>query len=331
MNIKIIPVFLGMLCCVSCSKNNAAKNESNYVVSTFVGSKISTSNVNGFTGSGGICIDAGGNLYSSDIHGSWKITPDTVVTLVVSLLEYEQSFPPNLPFQWGGAGLIINGQGNFYSVAPSLNMIFKATLISTTTYGILYPFAGGGANGFVDGGGDSAEFSLPTSSTFDAQGNMYVLDQQGAAIRKVTPAGQVSTFVTTNSFTDIFSSKSLMAIVCDPAGNIYASDADDHKIWKVTPSGQVSTFATNIGDGPEALTIDGSGNLFTVDGYVVWKISPGGSVSEVAGTDGTTGYKNGPGNSATFGYLGSIAVDASGTIYVGDGGNNVIRKIVPAQ
>lgn len=49
--------------------------------------------------------------------------------------------------------------------------------------------------GSLDGTGSTARSSKPASLTLDAVGNLYVADTGNHTIRKVTPAGSVSTVV----------------------------------------------------------------------------------------------------------------------------------------
>lgn len=78
--------------------------------------------------------------------------------------------------------------------------------------------------------------------------------------------------------------------------------------------------------GPGPLALDGSGNLYVFDSQRVRKVSPDGTVSTLAG-DGTTGFQDGPGASAKFGWVEQIAADAAGNVYVADRGNHRVRKV----
>jgi hypothetical protein len=96
----------------------------------------------------------------------------------------------------------------------------------------------------------------------------------------------------------------------------------------------VSAKALSAGGHPAsivAMAVDSAGNLYGADrgNSRVLKITPDGLVTTLAG-DGSVGYVNGPGASARFDNLVSLAVDKRGTVYVGEGyPNTCIRKIAP--
>jgi len=84
-------------------------------------------------------------------------------------------------------------------------------------------------------------------------------------------------------------------------------------------------------NGPYAVAADTAGNLFVADNWnrTIRKITPTGVVTTLAGTPGSYGAGDGPGNIALFGNPWGIAVDAAGNVYVADAFFNTIRKITP--
>jgi len=214
-------------------------------------------------------------------------------------------------------------------------------------------FAGNGNTGFVNGADTVAQFAGPTGIALDQQGNVYVVDAQNYAIRKITPGGQVSTlagngnqgYVNGAGATAEFSSPNGIAV--DGQGNVYVSEGsstDDNRIRKISPAGVVSLFAgrgrmgfTNgVGlmasfSTPGGMAFDQQGNLYVADQYnnAIRKITPSGMVSTLSG-NGKQGAVNGPIDSAEFNVPADVTIDPLGNIYVADNYNALIRKISPA-
>jgi sugar lactone lactonase YvrE len=208
----------------------------------------------------------------------------------------------------------------------------------------------------VDGTGAGASFNFPDGVAVDAAGNVYVADSSNSLIRKITPAGVVTTLAGTAgtigfadgpAATAKFWSPSGVAV--DAAGNVYVADTNNNRIRKITPAGVVSTLAgsstgawgfTN-GTGsaasfyyPKDLVLDTAGNLYVADSgnNAIRKVTQGGVVSTVAGGGiGVVGSTNGATASATFNAPRGVAVDAAGNVYVADTGNHLIRKIAAGQ
>ncbi len=207
-------------------------------------------------------------------------------------------------------------------------------------------FAGNGTLGFTDDMGTAARFYQPTGVALDAAGNVYVADAENNRIRKITPAGAVSTLAGsgtsgsvdgTGTAAQFFSPRS---VAVDASGNVYVADGANHLIRKITPAGEVSTLAGSGEDGfadgegtaaqfyfPKGIAVDASGNVYVADdiNHRVRKITPTGTVSTLAGS--TSGSTDGDGTAAKFNRPTGIAVDALGNLYVADAANHRIRKI----
>jgi len=192
-----------------------------------------------------------------------------------------------------------------------------------TPAGVVSTFAGSGTAGFVNGTGTAASFNFPGGVTIDASGNLYVSDTFNGAIRKITPAGVVSTFA----------SGGLIAnpeqIVADAAGNLYAIDWGTNDIVKITPAGVTSAIAGGFYS-PFGLALDGAGNVYVSDfSNRIFKVTPAGVTTVFAGS-GTAAATNGVGAAASFNNPNFLVADAAGNVYVMDTNNNLVRKITPS-
>lgn len=212
--------------------------------------------------------------------------------------------------------------------------------------------------------GLAARFNNPQGITHDASGNLYVVDTGNQKIRKITPAGIVTTLAGRSRspgsadgvrFNAQFNSPTGIAI--DASGNLYVADTGNNTIRKITPDGVVTTLAGTPGpsgdaDGsgavarfnqPSNIAIDAAGNLYVTDtgNLLIRKITPDGSVSTLVGQTGVRGNDDGDPSSATF--LGPVGItaDEAGNLYITDVQLDVtspiltrdltlIRKITPA-
>jgi len=232
-----------------------------------------------------------------------------------------------------------DANGNIYVADAGNNKIRKVTPAGVVTT------LAGSTNGFADGTGDAAQFNYPYGVTTDADGNFYVADKDNHKIRKVTPAGVVTTLAgSTSGSTDGTGTEAQFngpySVATDANNNVYVADASNSTIRKVTSAGVVTTLAGSTGgfaDGTGSaaqfqyaygVATDANGNIYVADTYnhKVRKITSAGVVTTLAGSTG--GYADGSDTAAQFNYLTGVATDAAGNIYVADKDNHKIRKIV---
>lgn len=208
----------------------------------------------------------------------------------------------------------------------------------------------GGSPELVDGPAEGARFSAPHGLVVDANRNVYVADTQNPAIRKITPAGIVSTIAggrgrwgsadgpgATASF------NSPWGIAIDQQGNLYIADTYNYKIRKIDATGYVSTLAGTGTRGsldgaafsaqfsePSSLALDGAGNIYVCDmaNHTIRRIATDGMVATIAGVAGVPGYADGSGANARFNRPVGLAIDSLGNIYVADTQNHCIRKLI---
>jgi hypothetical protein len=246
-------------------------------------------------------------------------------------------------------GLRVDNKGNVY-VSDSSNY----TIRKVSSAGVVTTVAGTpGKLGSTDGPIATALFAGVGGVAIDSLGNLYVADTGNYTVRKVTPAGIVSTLAGvagvrgevdgTGSAARLFDPQNLAV---DGAGNIYVSDGMGDVIRMITQAGVVTTLAGTPGtagsaDGtgsaamfndPTGINVDGAGNVYVADygNDTVRKIAPGGVVTTIAGSPLTVGGADGTGSAASFNGPAGLGVDSSGNIYVADSGNDTIRMINPA-
>ena len=185
-------------------------------------------------------------------------------------------------------GLVRDAAGNFYvSDAGDNNLIRKIAPDGTVST------LAGRTEGFADGAGHSAAFNTPSGLAIDAAGNLYVADTGNNAIRKIDPAGHVTTI----------------------AGDGQAGLRD----------GAAAQARFN---GPLGLDVDQAGNVYVADTYndAIRRISPDGQVTTIAGGHGT-GFADGTGPDAQFDTPCNVMLDGQGVLIVADTHNDAIRKI----
>ena len=241
------------------------------------------------------------------------------------------------------AGVAVDGAGNIYVADTPNNTIRKIT-----ADGVVTTFAGSaGVPGSSDGMGSSARFNHPIGVAVDGAGNVYVADNANYAIRKITPAGLVTTFAGgTDGFNDGTGSAAQFfdpgAVAVDGSGTVYVGESSANKIRKITFDGVVTTFAGGLASGsidgtgsnamfhgPAGVAVDGVGNVYVADtgNHTIRRITSSGVVTTLAGTAGSSGSADGTGSAARFNYPAGMAVDGAGNLYVVDYGNHTIRRI----
>jgi hypothetical protein len=219
--------------------------------------------------------------------------------------------------------------------------------------------AGNGTSGYSGDNGlaTSAEMNIPAGVGIDSAGNIYITEYIGCRIRKVTIAtGDISTVAGTGTCANTADGGQATStaiyhpnhrVAFDSSGNFYFAESGNNKIRKVNIStGVITTVAGNgtagsTGDGaaatsatlnnPADVYVDSSNNLYIADAgnNKIRKVTNStGYISTVAG-NGTAG-STGDGAAATSAELSSpqtVTLDSAGNIYIGDYGNNKIRKV----
>jgi len=319
----------------------------NWVVTTLAGWAGNPGSVNGtgsearFDSPYGVVADSAGNIYVTDTFNEVirKLAPvgtNWTVTTLAGLGGNHGSIEgsgSDSRFN-GPSSVAVDNAGNVY-VADQINH----TVRKVTSQGVVTTLAGlAGYGGSQNGTGSVARFNDPDGVAVDGAGNVYVGEYFNGAIRKVTPAGVVTTLATGLG--------SPYGVAVDSATNLYVADSEGSTIRKVTRFGSVTTWAGSAGlsgnaDGlggaarfnqPSGLAVDSATNVYVADrwNHTIRKVTPGRVVTTIAGVAGSSGSIDGIGNAARFNLPSGIAADSAGNLYVADAYNNAIRKLTPS-
>ncbi|MEB3205176.1 MAG: hypothetical protein VKP57_10805 [Candidatus Sericytochromatia bacterium] len=142
----------------------------------------------------------------------------------------------------------MDSQGNLFT-----HHHFDCTVNRITPAGAVTRFAGNGSAGFADGQGSAARFNRPSGMTIDAQDNLYVSDYWNHRIRKITPAGLVTTFAGTGQAGSVDGAAGVarfsepISICRDAQGYFWLADHNAHRIRRVAPDGTVTTLRNGAG------------------------------------------------------------------------------------
>lgn len=286
----------------------------------------------------GLTVDQSGNVFVNDSGHIRRVTPQGEVSTIPLGTTGTPGYGFNRLAADRNGGLILSTTGGIVRRAADGSV----TVLAGTL---------GDVRGAADGQGAQAGFSNPTGVTVASDGVIYVADTGNSTIRKLTPAGAVTTLAGrapgSGLVADIHgvfgapADGSSMAI--DGDGNIYGAAPARAVVVKVDAMGRPSVFAgqldrPSVVDGPAASALlasplatarDGAGNLYVLGSSQVRKIAPDGSISSVAGAPYMNGAADGSGSAARFtDQMRGVAVDAKGVLYVTD--RDAVRKVTPA-
>jgi sugar lactone lactonase YvrE len=193
-----------------------------------------------------VATDAAGNIYVAE-NGSdtiRKISPGGMVTTLAGT--------PGVRGSTDGAGaaatfnypsgIATDSAGNLY-VSDS----FNCTIRQISPSGVVTTLAGTGRPGSADGTGTAASFAFPWGIAIDGAGNLYVADNNGNTVRKITQGGVVTTLAGTSGVRGYADGTGAAAsfngpngIAADGVGNIYVADTGNSTVRKITQTGVVT-------------------------------------------------------------------------------------------
>jgi NHL repeat len=250
-----------------------------------------------------------------------------------------------------------DGAGNLYVSDILAGRVYRIALDGTVT-----TFAGGGnlPAGFASDGGPAtaAQLTSPRGLAFDSKGNLNIAEVFCACIRRVSPAGVVSTVYTLPRSPQPSGFSEIEGLTVDAQDNLYFAEWMGQVVVRVTPDGAATTIAgTGVagfsGDGgpagaaqlngPSAVTLGPDGSVYIADSgnNRVRKMGPDGTISTIAGTGAIIANINlpnpscefsGDGGPATSAHLcqpAELLFDNADNLYLTDYGARRVRRISP--
>ncbi len=249
----------------------------------------------------GVAMDSSGNVLVADTynHRVLLVTPAHAIRSVAGTGTggaSPEGTPPLVAQLRAPRAVCADRMGNLYIVDTSNHRVLRLS-----PGGTLQTAAGNGSKGIAGDGGAArfAQLNTPSACALDSAGNLFIADTANHAIRKVNPAGTISTVAgifdagSTGDEAPATAARlsSPRGVVVDDSGDIFIGDTGNHRIRQVTPDGVIHTIA---GTGTPAFAGDG-----------------------------------GPAAAASLNNPQGLFLDGAGDLYFADTGNNRIRRLVP--
>lgn len=291
-----------------------------------------------------MAFDNTGNLYICDLGYIKKRSLDgRITTLAGSCCGLTSTVRVDVPalnqFIYGATALAVDSQGVLHfsvgssGLAPSAVFAIRDGILKLVT----------GVNGRPGSyeGESAPNLFLPVGLAFDAANNLYISEQLGHRVRRLSSTGSLTTVAGSRrlppeSKAPFFRVGAVAqgGVLATPDGSLLVGDWGLAQIRKVGPDGRVTNFAGNgftiptgdgepalaagLGSGINALALDGSGNLYlhSAQTFQLRQITTDGRIRTVAGN----GRSSGP-----VGYVNAVAASSQGSLYFSDGSYEVKR------
>jgi len=247
-------------------------------------------------------------------------------------------------------GLAIGHDGTLYIADSGNNRVRRVNSDGTIT-----TVAGSGRDGFGGDGGwaTKAPLSHPDGLAVSPDGSLYIADWGNRRVRRVDPAGTITTVAGTGK--DGFGGDrgpAIAATLSDPCrlavgldGSLYMADSRNDRVRRVDARGTITTVAGNgrVGFGldgsqatkaplsyPRGCAVGLDGTLYVADtgNSRVRRVDPGGTITTVAGTgEAGLGGDGGPAAEAMLNSPQDLTIGTDGSLYIADCSNHRVRRV----
>ncbi|PCJ67392.1 MAG: hypothetical protein COA58_03475 [Bacteroidetes bacterium] len=318
----------------------------------------------------GICFDPSGKMYISERNKVRILTNNKLYIRSGSLQSptfsegYKNATGTQSTFRNPG-GMVCNSNGDVFVADIENHCIRKIAKYTSlgngqvvTTFAGANPTAGLPGNGTVgstNGTGTAARFNKPTDITVDAAGNFYVTEYDNFTIRKITPAGVVTTLAgsaliegTTDGTGSAARFGGPWGVAIYNSNSIVVTDPWNTNIRKINIFSGVTTTLAGPTDGADPQQIDGTlsdarfkapkgitvvnGIIYVTDQNIIRAIDvDNNTVTTFAGDKSKFSITDGTGSSASFTEMSDIETDGNGNLFVSENSglvsSSIIRKV----
>lgn len=309
----------------------------------------------------GLAVDPQGDIFVVDSGNSRvrKIDPSGTITTIAGsgVSGYLGDGDQATLARVSPTGVAVDEKGDLYISDCENDVVRKVD-----PGGEITTVAGTGIMGFLgdNGPATAARLNCPIGLAVDGAENLYIADRGNKRVRKVTPAGAITTFAgngnigppTGDGGPATSATFFPQELAFDSDGNLYIADAFDNNVRKIDSSGTITTFAGtgqgfNAGDGgpatsaslmyPAGVAVDEDGNVFITTQCRIREVDTGGTIRTIAGTEycGLSGDGCAATSAQFYGANSGVsiplAVDGEGNLFLADYSANNVREILTTE